>query len=455
MGGQMTQASAAIWHVANGISAAVMFLALAVSAFLLSAPVALGIMSTAAVLFVCLRPLSKRMRRRSAATSSALVSQATSIAESVRMAEEVQVFGIAAWERSRVISLVKSLEGHFVQTRFLSRIVPAVYQGVLIVLIVASLAILYAIGTEGDRLAALGAVVLLLVRASNYGQAIQVAYQGVGESVPYIERVARATSRYVENVRDPGHRALDSVQAIEFQSVSFEYRSESPVLQGVSFSIRAGEAIGVVGPSGAGKSTLVQLLLRLRDPVSGSYLVNGISAKEVDDVTWHHKVSYLPQEPHLLNATVAENIRFFRDWVEDDAVESAARLAQVHHDIATWPDGYLTTVGHRANSLSGGQIQRLCLARALAGAPQVLILDEPTSSLDLHSEQLIQESLQGLRGTLTLIVVAHRLTTLSLCDRVMVIRGGRLEAFAPPAPLYNSNDYYRRAVDLAGVGKPL
>ncbi len=125
------------------------------------------------------------------------------------------------------------------------------------------------------------------------------------------------------------------------------------------------------------------------------------------------------------------------------------------HDITSWADGYQTIIGQRADAVSGGQRQRLCLARALAGGPELLILDEPTSSLDPQSEHLIQESLEGLRGSLTLIVVAHRLTTLSQCDRVMVIRDGRLEAFAPAATLYDSNAFYRQAVDLAAAGRPL
>ena len=183
--------------------------------------------------------------------------------------------------------------------------------------------------------------------------------------------------------------------------------------------------------------------------------MNGVLASEIDDRAWHRKVADLPQEPHLLNGTAAENIRFYRDWVDDSAIQRAAELAQIDADIVSWSEGYQTVVGQRANAISGGQRQRLCLARALAGVPELLFLDEPTSSLDLQSEHLIQESLQGLRGNLTLVVVAHRLTTLSLCDRVMVIRDGHLEAFAPADLLYDSNDFYRQAVDLAAAGKPI
>jgi ABC-type multidrug transport system fused ATPase/permease subunit len=135
--------------------------------------------------------------------------------------------------------------------------------------------------------------------------------------------------------------------------------------------------------------------------------------------------------------------------VSDESVGRAARLANIHDDIASLSMRYDTIVGQRADAVSGGQRQRICLARALAGNPEVLILDEPTSSLDHLSERFIQESLEQLRGELTLFVVGHRLTTLSLCDRVMVVRGGQLEAFEPAARLYSSNVFYREAFDLA------
>jgi ATP-binding cassette, subfamily B, bacterial len=452
MGGQTSQAGNAVLLLATGFSAVLMFLSLAISAFLLSVGVAAAVMATATVLFAGLRPLSRRVRRYSAATSATAISQATGVAESVRMAEEVQVFGASEAERSRVEALVASVEWNFVRTRSLSRIVPVVYETAVIFLLIVGLSLVYAIGTT--RLATLGAVVLLLVRAASYGQQFQTAYQGLGEALPYFDRLTGVIADYRVNARPRGHRAIDLVRTIEFDSVSFLYRPGTPVLRDVSFSIMAGEAIGVVGPTGAGKSTLLQLLLRLREPSAGHFRVNDVPAGEIDDEVWHRKVAYLPQEPHLLGATVAENIRFHRDWVGDEAIERAARLAHIHANAMSWTDGYDTVVGQRANAVSGGQRQRLCLARALAASPELLILDEPTSALDVQSEYLIQESLAELRGRLTLVVVAHRLGTLRLCDRVMVIRDGRIEAFGPAELLYDSNAFYREAVNLTTASRP-
>jgi ABC-type multidrug transport system fused ATPase/permease subunit len=238
------------------------------------------------------------------------------------------------------------------------------------------------------------------------------------------------------------------VQTLAFENVSYEYRPGRPVLSDISFEVAGGEAVGVVGPSGAGKSTLIQILLQLRTPETGRYLVNGVSAEQFARDDWNRRVAYVPQEPRLIHTSVADNIRYFRD-LDDAAVERAARLARIHDDIMGWSDGYDTIVGPRADAVSGGQQQRICLARALAAQPEVIVLDEPTSSLDPRSEILIQESLMALKSEVTLFIVAHRMSTLEVCDRVMVVVDGRLEAFDTIALLQRESSYYRSASTLA------
>jgi ATP-binding cassette subfamily B protein len=451
LGQQTSQAGLAVLQIAIGLAAAMMLLALVGSAFVLSIGMAAGVMAAAGLLFLGLRPLTRRVRGRSAATSAASLAMAASVAESVRMAEEVQVFGTGAAEWTRITSRIEDVRKNFVRTRALSATVPVLYQSVIILLLVLGLSMMYGLGT--GRIAALGAVVLLLIRAAAYGQQLQSAYQALGESLPYLDRVWTAIERYSATQRRLGHILVTSLENLELVNVSFAYRPEKLALEDVSFSVTPGEAIGIVGPSGAGKSTLLQVILRLRDPSSGIYLVNGVPGAEIADEVWQRLIAFLPQDPQLITGSAAENIRFSRDWVDDGAVERAARLAHIHDDIMSWPAGYDTLIGQRADAVSGGQRQRLCLARALAGSPELLVLDEPTSSLDLQSERLIQESLTEIRGGITLLLVAHRLTTtLNLCDRVMVVRDGKLEAFAPASLLYTSNDFYKQAVDLAVSG---
>jgi ABC-type multidrug transport system fused ATPase/permease subunit len=209
--------------------------------------------------------------------------------------------------------------------------------------------------------------------------------------------------------------------------------------------------VGIVGPSGGGKSTLVQVLLGLRSPQRGDYLVNGRPAADHDLATWFGQFVLVPQDNRLLRGTIADNIRFHRPHLDDDAVEQAARAAHLHDDVVALPEGYRTPVGAGATDLSGGQRQRLGLARALAGRPSVLVLDEPTSALDMRSEALVQETLEDLRGRLTMFIVAHRVTTLGRCDRIMVLRGGAIEDFDAPDELLRSNDFFREVHRLSAL----
>jgi ABC-type multidrug transport system fused ATPase/permease subunit len=195
---------------------------------------------------------------------------------------------------------------------------------------------------------------------------------------------------------------------------------------------------------------MVQILLRLRAPQDGDYLINGIPAAEYAREDWNQRVVYVPQQPRLVYASVADNVRFFRSF-DDKAVERACRLARIHDEIMRWPHGYDTIVGPRADAVSGGQQQRICLARAIIGEPQVLILDEPTSALDPRSETLIQESLITLKQHLTMFIIAHRMTTLTICDRVMVLLDGKLDAFDTLEGLTNGNRYFQLASALSGT----
>jgi ABC-type multidrug transport system fused ATPase/permease subunit len=194
----------------------------------------------------------------------------------------------------------------------------------------------------------------------------------------------------------------------------------------------------------------VQILLRLRDPQTGAYLIDGVSADEFDLRDWYQRFVFVPQDHRLMLGTVEDNIRFYRPWLSHDDIERAARLAHVHDEIMEWPDGYETVIGLGARDISGGQKQRLALARALATQPSVLVLDEPTSALDVRSARLVQATLKELKGEVTLFIVAHSLGTLSICDRVLVLRQGRVEAFDSPDRLSRIAGFYQDSMQLSG-----
>jgi ATP-binding cassette, subfamily B, bacterial len=446
MTNQLAQSTIGALQLAGLLTALLCFLVLMLSALALDVGAALVILVVATLLFGLLRPLTALGRRRSYALSQAQMNYAGGIGEAVRVAEETQVFGVGAAQRRRIGHLVGAAQEDFFRTQLLGRLIPNLYQSLLLLIIVAGLAGLYAAGSS--HVASLGAVVLLLVRAGTYGQQIQGSYQFVRQALPFVERLQEAEERYTVSSPVPRGRPLTKVRTLAFDNVSYAYQPGRPVLSNIDFDVAGGEAVGIIGPSGAGKSTLVQIVLQLRAPDSGRYLVNDEPVEQFARSDWHRKVAYVPQEPRLIHASVADNIRYFRS-LDDDAVERACRLARIHDDIVAWSNGYDTVVGPRADAVSGGQQQRICLARALVARPDILALDEPTSALDPRSEALLQDSLRSLTGAVTLFIIAHRMSTLEICRRVMVVVDGRLEAFDTIALLQRNNSYYRSASTLA------
>lgn len=430
-----------------GVVGLLNFVALLVTAFVVN-PVAsgAGLVGTL-LLFVLVRPLARASKGQSRSTAEANLRYVETVAESVAVAEETQVFGTAPALRLRHDALVDDVVAPIFQNQLLNRLLPAINQAAAMALVLLGLVAVRAVGATG--VGSLGAVVLLLVRTLTYTQGLQTAYQEVGDVVPYAEQLATELDRYGRAALDRTGRRLPAIRSLAFSDVSFTYRHGAPpVLNDVSFTVDHPETIGIVGPSGAGKSTLVQLLVRLRQPTGGTYLVNGTDARTFSADDWCPRVAFLPQDSRLFSGTVADNIRFFRSDVSDAEVEAAARLAHVHDEIVSWRDAYQTRVGARGGEVSGGQRQRICLARALLQRPDVLVLDEPTSALDPRSESLVQDTLAGLAGTVTVFIVAHRLTALSTCDRIMVLGDGRIQAFDRASKLVTSNPYYREAVRL-------
>lgn len=430
----------------DGITASVSFLAFLVSAVLISPVAATTILAGVVVLYLVLRPLISLTRTRSRAHAASNTRYAVSVAQTVDLSREIRAFDVGETVRAEVAEQADEAARLGTATRLLGKLSPKLYQSAALLLVVAGMAGVYAAGVSdvGD----LGAVVLLLVRALTYSQGLQAAIQQANEVAPYVDVLGSRESLYASRAGHDGTETLEPVRSVAVERLGFSYDAGEPVLVDLGFEVDAGETIGIVGPSGSGKSTLVQLLLRLRDPGTGSYGVNGAEASSYSSRSWYAQVAFVPQDNQLLAASVADNIRFHRP-LTGDQVERAARLAHLHDEIVALPQDYDTVVGSGAKDLSGGQRQRLGLARALAGSPSVLILDEPTSALDMRSEALVQQTLEELRGTVTMFIVAHRLSTLGRCNRIMVLRDGRLDGFDEPDVLARTNGFYQEALRLS------
>jgi subfamily B ATP-binding cassette protein MsbA len=252
-----------------------------------------------------------------------------------------------------------------------------------------------------------------------------------------------------EFIRSGGLTISEIKRQIEIHNLSFVHSGETkPTLQDINFVLNHGATVGVVGSSGAGKSTLADLVLGLRQPTTGRILIDGVDLSELDQEKWLRIVGVVDQDIFLLNDTIKRNIAFASEGLSQDSIISVAKLANAHHFIEAFPKGYDTIIGDRGIRLSGGQKQRLAMARALARNPQLLILDEATSALDSESERLIQKTVTALKGSRTILVVAHRLSTVMAADEIIVLDSGEIVEHGPPGDLIDRGGIFSRAWNI-------
>ena len=300
--------------------------------------------------------------------------------------------------------------------------------------------------------------VVIAYLAAVYGPLSSIAHttgrlQG---AVAGARRVRAALALLPETIDRP-----DAIEAgplrgeIRFEDVGFSYPNGNEVLRNISFDARPGELVAVVGLTGAGKTTLVGLIPRFYDPASGRVLVDGVDVRGYRVRSLRERIGIVLQDPVLLSGTIADNIRYGRLDASDAEIEAAARAAHAHEFIVRLPKKYDSEVSEGGKGLSGGERQRLSVARAILKNAPILILDEPTSSLDAISEEIVFAALKRLRGGRTTIVIAHRLSTVRDADRILVLDGGRIVAQGRHEELLTSNLLYRRMCARLSVGKSL
>ncbi|MEL6437315.1 MAG: ABC transporter ATP-binding protein/permease, partial [Pseudomonadota bacterium] len=214
--------------------------------------------------------------------------------------------------------------------------------------------------------------------------------------------------------------------ALSFKDIQFAYDPERPILKGISFDVPAGKTVAIVGPSGAGKSTISRLLFRFYDVQSGAIAIDGQDLRDVAQKSLRSAIGMVPQDTVLFNDTIAYNIRYGRPDATDEEVQRAAEMAQIGDFIRSLPQGFDTMVGERGLKLSGGEKQRVAIARTILKAPPILILDEATSALDTATEQEIQAALDIVSRGRTTLVIAHRLSTVISADEIIVLRDGEI-----------------------------
>ncbi|MCG2700582.1 ABC transporter ATP-binding protein/permease [Candidatus Parcubacteria bacterium] len=293
------------------------------------------------------------------------------------------------------------------------------------------------------NIAALMAVLYLTKQIFIYITNLQQQLIGMNATVPYLKKVLDYEAQAsVNKEKNTGKDHFKFDQSLQFKDVCFNYNSEQEILSKVDFEIKRGALVGLIGSSGAGKTTVVDLILRLFNPDSGRILLDGKDISGINIEEWRENIGYVSQDIFLMNDTVANNIKFYNDSLTQKDIEEAAKITNIYDFIMSSPKGFDAVVGERGVMLSGGQRQRLIIARILARKPKLLILDEATSALDNESEVKIQQVIEKLKGKITVLAIAHRLSTVINSDKLIILGNGKISEQGSPGDLLKDKNSY-------------
>jgi ABC-type multidrug transport system fused ATPase/permease subunit len=437
----------------SGLKLAVMFVILA------NLDLSLALLSLAVVpfLYACLRFWSTKMvdrAERVKEAESSLIDRMFEILSSVKVVKsfarerhELGRFAVVGTSTMRARLRLTWQESWFAMALSMTTLT-----GTALILIVGGMHVLDGTLTAGGLLVVLAYLTAVYTPLSSIAHTAGNLQQAVASSKRVREILALAPE-----VADPdaGRDASPVTGALRFDEVSFAYDAARPILDRISFAAHPGEMVALVGLTGAGKSTLVSLVPRFFEPTSGRVLLDGVDVREYAVRSLREQIALVPQDAVLFGGTIAEAIRYGRLDATDAAVIAAAEAAHVHHFIARLPQGYQTPLAEAGGTLSGGERQRISIARALLKNARVLILDEPTASLDALSEDAVFQALRRVRAGRTTLVIAHRLSTIRDADRILVLHEGRIVAQGRHDELLASNDLYRRMCARLSVGRSL
>lgn len=426
-------------QIVQSFSGLLMYLLVAIN---ISATITLYTLGGGALILFVVRPLLRRARHigEKAATTEKLFAQFLS--EHIIGMKSIKAAGaerIALTDGFAHIHLLRALS---IRQTFVQSFSSSLFQPAGIILIVILFSLTY--NTPGFSIISFGAALYLIQKIFTYLESGQNALLSMSQMLPYAQNVAvfkENLSKHHEQIVQ-GKKAFVFNDSLAFEQVSFSYTRSQAVLADVSFALAQGETIGLIGPSGAGKTSVADIILRLFRPTKGSLLLDGVSADEIGMEEWRQRVGYVAQDVFLFNGTIEDNIRFYRSELSQKDIMEAAKQANIYEFIMKLPEGFGTMTGDRGVMLSGGQRQRIALARALVGKPALLILDEATSALDSESEKLIQESIRALHGSVTVFVIAHRLSTVERADRLFVLDHGKIVEQGTPQELLARPDSY-------------
>ncbi|MGB7322320.1 MAG: ABC transporter ATP-binding protein/permease, partial [Albidovulum sp.] len=342
--------------------------------------------------------------------------------------ETVKYFGAEAREAGRYDDAMRGYEVAAIKTGLsLSALnfgqALIITSGLVTVMVMAAYGVQGGVLTVGDFVMVNAYMIQITLPLNFLGtvyREIRQALVDMGQMFDLLDQPAEVTDK-------PGAKPLEvRGGAVELDNVRFDYESDRQILKGVSLKIGAGETVAIVGPSGSGKSTIGRLLFRFYDVTGGSFKIDGQDLRDITQTSLHAQIGVVPQDTVLFNDTIHYNIAYGRPDASEDELIAAARAAKIHDFILSLPEGYETKVGERGLKLSGGEKQRVGIARTLLKNPPILLLDEATSALDTQTERDIQDSLKAMGEGRTVITIAHRLSTISDADRIVVLEQGEV-----------------------------
>jgi ATP-binding cassette subfamily B protein len=360
--------------------------------------------------------------------------------------ETVKYFGNEKHEHARFDKALEGYESAAISSQTSLSILNC-GQGLIIACGLVAVMVLAAIGvgkgnmTIGDFVAVNTFLIQLYLPLNVLGFAYRETTQSLVEMDKMFELLE--VERDIRDAPGATHLKLEGGK-IEFRDVSFHYGPDRAILKKVSFEVPSGQTVAIVGPSGSGKSTISRLLFRFYDPVEGSVLIDGQDLRSVDQASVRRAIGIVPQDTVLFNDTIGYNILYGRPSATDAEMKEAARLAKIDHFVARLPQGYSALVGERGLKLSGGEKQRVAIARTILKNPQILVFDEATSALDSHTEQGIQASLRDVAKNRTALVIAHRLSTVIDADQILVLKEGEIVERGRHETLLSMNGEYAR-----------